>query len=115
MLLATAIYRPDAFPKGASDGKNTGSWQHIAAMYSNTANFGKICVLCIQKAPQSVREEYTARTSCRPGAFSLSEALESCTARKSCHPPVTLPLRRVSYPSNCITGSPFNGLAPVQV
>ena len=32
-----------------------------------------------------------------------------------CHPPVTLPLRRASYPSNCITGSPFNGLAPVQV
>ena len=84
-------------------------------MYSNTANFGKICVLCIRKAPQSVLEEYTARTSCRQGAFSLSEALESCTARKSCHPPVTLPLRRVSYPSNCITGSPFNGLAPVQV
>ena len=83
-------------------------------MYSNTANFGKICVLCIRKAPQSVLEEYTARASCRQGAFSPSEALESCTARESCHPPVTLPLRRVSCPSNCIAGSPFNGLAPVQ-
>ena len=84
-------------------------------MYSNTANFGKICVLCIQKAPQSVLEECTARTSCRQGAFSPSEALKSCTARESCHSLTDLALRRASYPSNRIAGSPFNGLAPVQV
>ena len=52
-------------------------------MYSNTANFGKICVLCIQKAPQSAVGEYTARTSCRQGALSPSEALRSCTAHES--------------------------------
>ena len=105
---------PRCVPEGASDGKNTGSWQHIACMYSNTANFGKICVLCIQKAPQSVLEECTARTSCRQGAFSPSEALESCTARKSCHPLMALPLRRASCPSSCIAGSPSNCLALAQ-
>ena len=83
-------------------------------MYSDSANFGKICVLCIQKAPQSAVGECTARASCRQGAFSPSEALKSCTAHESCHPPVTLPLRRVSCPSSCITGSPFNGLALAQ-
>ena len=77
---------PRCVPKGASDGKNTGSWQYIAAMYSNTAIFGKICALCIRKAPQSAVGEHTARASCRQGAFSPSEALKSCTARKSCHP-----------------------------
>ena len=81
-------------PEGASDGKNTGSWQYIACVYSNTAIFGKICVARMQKAPQSAVEEYTARTSCRQGAFSPSEALESCTARESCRPLMAPPLRR---------------------
>ena len=83
---------PRCVPEGASDGKNTGSRQHIACMYSNAANFGKICAPCIQKAPQSAVGEYTARTSCRQGAFSPSEALKSCTARKSCHPLMDLAL-----------------------
>ena len=83
-------------------------------MYSNTANFGKICVLCIRKAPQSAVREYTARASCRQGALSPSEALRSCTAHDSCHPLMALPLRRGSCPSNCIAGSPFNGLALAQ-
>ena len=122
-----ARYRPDAFPRcrpwqdcapmrsrRGVGRKNTGSWQHIACMYSNTASFGKICVLCIRKAPQSAVGEYAARASCRQGAFSPSEALRSCTAHESCHPPVALPLRRVSCPSSCIAGSPFNGLAPAQ-
>ena len=105
---------PRCVPEGASDGKNTGSWQHIACMYSNTANFGKICVPCTRKAPQRAVGEYTARASCRQGAFSPSEALRSCTARDSCHPLMALPLRRGSCPSSCIAGSPFNGPAPVQ-
>ena len=136
-----ARYRPDAFPscrpwqgiapmrsqavgygkvsprcvhEGASDGKNTGSWQHIACMYSDSANLGKICAPCIRKAPQSAVGECTARTSCRQGALSPSEALRSCTAHESCHPPAALPLRRGSCPSNCIAGSPFNGLALAQ-
>lgn len=105
---------PRCVPEGASDKKNTSSWQYIAAMYSDSATFGKICVLCIQKAPQSAVGEYAARTSCHQGAFSPPEALKSCTAHKSCHPPVALPLRRGSCPSNRITGSPFNGLALAQ-
>ena len=105
---------PRCVPEGAPDGKSATSWQHIACMYSNTANFGKICAPCIQKTPQSAVGEYTARTSCRQGAFSPSEALKSCTAHESCRPPVALPLRRGSCPSNCIAGSPFNGLAPAQ-
>ena len=105
---------PRCFPEGASDEKNTGSWQYIAFMYSNTANFGKICAPCIRKAPQSAVGECTARTSCRQGAFSPSEAPKSCTAHESCHPPVDLTLRRGSCPSNRIAGSPFNGLALAQ-
>ena len=126
-LPAMARYRPGAFPRcrpwrdcalmrsrrGLGRG-NTGSWQHIAAMCSDTACFGKICVLCVRKAPQSAVGECTARTSCRQGAFSPSEALRSCTAHESCHPPVALPLRRGSCPSSCIAGSPFNGLALAQ-
>lgn len=99
---------PRCVPEGASDGKNTGSWQHIAAMYSNTANFGKICVARIRKAPQSAVGEYTARASCHQGAFSPSEAPKPCTAHESCHPLMDLPLRRGSCPSNRIAGSPFN-------
>ena len=105
---------PRCVPEGASDGENTGSWQHIACMHSDSANFGKICVACIRKAPQSAVGEYTARTSCRQGALSPSEALRSCTAHESCHPPVALPLRTGSCPSSCITGSPFNGSALAQ-
>ena len=85
---------PRCVPEGASDEKNTGSWQHIACMYSDSASFGKICAPCIRKAPQSAVGEYTARTSCRP----LTD----------------LPLRRGSCPSNRIAGSPFNGLALAQ-
>ena len=105
---------PRCVHEGASDGKSATSWQYIAFMYSNTANFGKICAPCIRKAPQSTVGEYAARTSCRQGALSPSEALRSCTAHESCRPPVALPLRRDSRPSRCITGSPFNGLAPAQ-
>ena len=105
---------PRCVPEGASDGKNTGSRQHIACMHSNTANFGKICAPCIRKAPQSAVGECTARASCRQGALSPSEALKSCTAHESCHPPMDLPLRRGSCPSNCIAGSSFNGLALAQ-
>ena len=113
-LPAVARYRPDAFPKGPRTRKNTGSWQHIACMHSDSANFGKICVACIRKAPQSAVGECTARASCRQGALSPSEALRSCTAHESCRPPVALPLRRGSRPSSCIAGSPFNGLALAQ-
>ena len=125
--MAMARYRSDASPscrpwqdcapmrsRRGVGRENTGSWQHIACMYSNTASFGKICVLCIRKAPQSAVGEYAARASCRQGAFSPSEALRSCTAHESCHPLMDLPLRRGSCPSNRIAGSSFNSPAPVQ-
>ena len=105
---------PRCVPEGASDGENTGSRQHIACMYSDTANFGKICAPCIRKAPQSAVGECTARASCRQGALSPSEALRSCTAHESCHPPMDLPLSTGSCPSSCIAGSSFNGLALAQ-
>ena len=105
---------PRCVPEGAPDEKNTGSRQHIACMYSDSANFGKICVPCIRKDPQSAVGECTARASCRQGALSPSEAPKSCTAHESCHPPVALPLRRGSCPSSCIAGSPFNGSALAQ-
>ena len=126
-LPAVARYRPDAFPccrpwqdcalmrsRRGLGRENTGSRQHIACMHSNTANFGKICAPCIRKAPQSAVGECTARTSCRQGALSPSEAPKSCTARKSCHPLMDLSLRRGSRPSNRIAGSPFNGSALAQ-
>ena len=105
---------PRCVPEGASDEKNTGSRQHIAAMYSDLAYFGKICAPCIRKAPQSAVGECTARASCRQGALSPSEAPKSCTAHESCHPPAALPLHRGSCPGSCIAGSPFNGLALAQ-
>ena len=99
-------------PEGASDGKNTGSWQHIACMYSNAANLGKIYVLCIQKAPQSAVGECTARASCRQGAFSPSEALKSCTVRKSCHPLMDLTLAQGCLPEQLHRGIVFQRLGP---
>ena len=57
-----AVHPPPAWPRQyivlmrsrrGLDEKKASSWQHIACMHSNTANFGKICVPCIQKAPQS--------------------------------------------------------------
>ena len=99
-------------PEGASDGKNAGSRQHIACMYSNAANLGKICVPCIQKDPQSAVGEYTARTSCRQGAFSPSEALRSCTAHESRHPPVALPPVQGLLPEQLHRGIAFQRLGP---
>ena len=137
--MAMARYRPDAFPccrpwqdcalmhpqaaghgkisprcvqEGASDGKSAGSWQHIACMYSDSANFGKICVLCIRKAPQSAVGEYTARASCRQGAFSPSEALRSCTARESCHPLTDLAPAQGLLPEQPHRGIAFQRLGP---
>ena len=103
---------PRCVPEGASDGKSAGSRQHIACIYSNTANFGKICVACIRKAPQSAVGEHTARTSCRQGAFSPSEALRSCTAHESCHPLMDLALAQGLLPEQPHRGIAFKRLGP---
>ena len=105
---------PRCVPEGASDGKNTGSWQYIACVYSNTAIFGKICVARMQKAPQSAVGECTARASCRQGAFSPSEALESCTSHESCHPLTDLPLRRGCIDAHLQHCAGTDGPAPAQ-
>ena len=63
-------------------------------MYSNTANFGKICVPCIQKALQNAVGEYTVRISCHQEALLLSETVKSCMACKSCHSLVISVFRR---------------------
>ena len=103
---------PRCVPEGASDKKNTSSWQYIAAMYSDSATFGKICVLCIQKAPQSAVGEYAARTSCRQGALSPSEAPKSCTVRKSCHPLMDLTLAQGCLPEQLHHRIAFQRLGP---
>ena len=111
---------PRCVPEGASDEKNTGSRQHIACMHSDSAYFGKICVLCIRKAPQSAVGEYTARTSCHQRSFSPSEALKSCTAHESCRPLMDLPLRRgcidarLQHCAGTDGPSPAQGLPPGQ-
>ena len=103
---------PRCVPEEASDGENTSSRQHIAAMYSDSANFGKICVLCVQKAPQSAVGEYAARTSCRQGALSPSEALRSCTAHESCHPLMDLALAQGLLPEQLHHKIAFQRLGP---
>ena len=103
---------PRCVHEGASDGKSATSWQHIACMYSNTANLGKIYVLCIQKAPQSAVGEYAARTSCRQGAFSPSEAPKSCTAHESCRPLMDLTLAQGCLPEQLHRGIAFQRLGP---
>ena len=103
---------PRCVPEGASDEKNTGSRQHIACMHSDSANFGKICAPCIRKAPQSAVGEYAARTSCRQGAFSPSEALKSCTVRKSCHPLMDLTLAQGCLPEQLHRGIVLQRLGP---
>ena len=103
---------PRCVPEGTSDEKNTSSWQHIVCMYSDSAYFGKICVLCIRKALQSAVGEYTARTYCHQGALSPSEALESCTARKSCHPLTDLAPAQGLLPEQPHRGIAFQRLGP---
>ena len=83
-------------------------------MYSNTASFGKICVLCIRKAPQSAVGECTARTSCRERPLFPSETLESCTAHESCHPLMDLALRRGCIDAHLQHCAGTDGPAPAQ-
>ena len=61
-------------------------------MYSDSANFGKICVLCIRKAPQSAVGECTARKSCHP-LMNLALA-QGCLPPSASPIPHTLPLRK---------------------
>ena len=123
--LVMARYRPGAFPccrpwrdcapmrsRRGLGRENAGSRQHIACMYSDTASFGKICAPCIRKAPQSAVGERTARTSCRQGAFSPSEALRSCTAHESCRPPVALPPAQGLLPEQLHRGIAFQRFGP---
>ncbi len=109
-----ARLRPDAFPKGPRTGKTPVRGnispaciqiQLILARYARHASEKT------RRAPlgNTPREHLAAK-----GRFRRPKPPESCTARESCHPPMDSPLRRGSCPSNCIAGSPFNGLALAQ-
>ena len=125
VLPAVARYRPDAFPKGPRTGK--------------TPVRGNISPACIQI--QLILARYACHVSKKPRRAPLGNAPREHLAAKgrfrrpkpSDHarrtnlatlrwpcpsggpaPPVALPLRRVSCPSNRITGSSFNGLALAQ-
>ena len=54
-------------PKVASDGRIASSWQDSRVMHPKRAGFGKMCALCIRKAPQIAVGGYTARRSCQEG------------------------------------------------
>ena len=123
--MAMARYRSDAFPccrpwqdiapmrsRRGLGRENAGSRQHIACMHSDSANFGKICVACIRKAPQSAVGECTARTSCRQGALSPSGAPRSCTAHESCRPLMDLTLAQGCLPEQPHRGIAFQRLGP---
>ena len=98
--LAMARLRPDAFPGG-------NPWQFFHSMYPKRGLGrergglrGKICAPCIQnelalaryarhasEMPRKSPSEDTPREDlARKGPFSLHGPLESCTARRSCHP-----------------------------
>ena len=72
-------------PKRAPDGKNTPSWQDIAEMHAKSANFGKICFLCMLKTGKNAVGEYISRISCPEGPLFLSRALKSCIMSNFCH------------------------------
>ena len=64
------------------------------------------------KSPAKRRWEYAARTSCRQGAFSPSEALRSCTAHESCHPLMDLALAQGLLPEQLHHRIAFQRLGP---
>ena len=50
------------------------------------AGFGKMCAPCIRNARKPPSEDTPREYLARKGSFSLHGPLESCTARRSCHP-----------------------------
>lgn len=63
-------------------------------MHAKSANFGKICFLCILKGVKNAVGEYISRISCQEGPLFPSGALKSCTMGKFCHSFVIPPSAR---------------------
>lgn len=63
-------------------------------MRAKSANFGKICFLCILKGVKNAVREYISRISCPEGPLFPSGALKSCTMGKFCHSFVIPPSAR---------------------
>lgn len=63
-------------------------------MHAKSANFGKICFLCILKGVKNAVREYISRISCPKGPLFPSGALKSCTMGKFCHSFVIPPSAR---------------------
>lgn len=74
--------------------ENALSWQDIAEMHAKSANFGKICFLCMLKARKSAVGEYISRISCPEGPLFLSGVLKSCIMSKFCRSFAVLPFVR---------------------
>ena len=83
---SVAIFSSHASPRGLRTGKSPVRGKIRVPCIRKRAGSGKICALCIRKAPQTAFRERTARRSCHEGVFSLHRPLESCTAREYCHP-----------------------------
>ena len=84
--LAMARLRPDAFPGG-------NPWQFFHSMYPKRGlgrekgGFVARCARHVSEKPRKSPLEDTPREYlARKGPFSLHGHLESCTARRSCHP-----------------------------
>lgn len=63
-------------------------------MHAKSANFGKICFLCILKGVKNAVREYISRISCPEGPLFPSGALKSCAMGKFCHSFVIPPSAR---------------------
>lgn len=63
-------------------------------MHAKSADFGKICFLCILKGVKNAVREYISRISRPEGPLFPSGALKSCTMGKLCHSFVIPPSAR---------------------
>lgn len=82
------------YSRKGSGRENAPSWQDVAEMRAESANFGKICFLCILKGVKNAVREYISRISCPEGPLFPSGALKSCTMGKFCHSFVIPPSAR---------------------
>ena len=75
-------------PKGASDEKRGGFLARSARHASENGLTLARCARHVSEKPRKPPSEDTPREDlARKGPFSLHGPLESCTARRSCHPP----------------------------
>ena len=91
--------------EGRSDGKKASSWQDIAEMHAKSANFGKICFLCMLKTGKNAVGEYISRISCPEGPLFLSGALKSCIMSNFCHSFAVPPFARGRTASVVVLGA----------